>query len=282
MKLPLQPKIICLLSLFLTNASFATCLFKMGYSESGFPPLIAESPDNHGAFLDIFSLATKKIGCTLEVVRLPNKELHRQLKSGHIDFHPGLTFDKEYDPYLNFIPNSFSSGEYGITNPAFPDILSYTDLKNSNLTWYMETNSPKSALASSLGVRTLKIDDISIELLSGLAKENDAFFYVARKGSIQNYLYQHQLKGLDAIGLKIHRHCCGGEKMMYLAFSKYSPHFRPILNSNFNKKMALSPNNTSVHVSKDCMAYKLSHALKLIQKAGLSDRIYSKYFQKSL
>ena len=65
--------IVALLYLSIVPVILADCVLKMAYKEGDKIPLIAKMPDNSGAYFDLFDTAAKKIGCRLEVVRLPKK-----------------------------------------------------------------------------------------------------------------------------------------------------------------------------------------------------------------
>ena len=86
--------ILLLLFLFPLNSS-ADCVITMTYKDGGKPPLIAAMPDNNGAYIDLFTKAADKIGCSLNLVRHPKKRLHKMLAQGKLDFYPGASFSKK-------------------------------------------------------------------------------------------------------------------------------------------------------------------------------------------
>ena len=271
-----------LLSLFMffaiPSALFADCLLKMGYKEGDKLPLIAKQPDNSGAYLDIFSKAVKSIGCKLKVIRLPKKRLHSKLKSGEIDFYPGASFSEKRATYLYYIENGLTTGQYGITSLNTPEISDFQQVKELDLVWYLELGSSKLELSRSLGARKRIFREVDIEKMRRLISKGRNVFYVADKELIDYYLKSNGLSALTEIGVKVHRHCCGGDAPMYMGFSRFSAYFSEIANIKYDQSKPLQPRNFPAIVDSDSVAYRLSQALRKMKNSGETAKIYETYF----
>ena len=120
----------------LISNKVSTCTLKMVYKEGGKEPLIKQMPNDEGIYKDLFTEAAARIGCKLEISRLPKRRLMRMLKSGESDFYPGSSFSNQRATYLYYVPNGLMTAEYGITNKGIPELKSYADLKNIQLLGY--------------------------------------------------------------------------------------------------------------------------------------------------
>lgn len=271
-----------LLSLFiffaLPSLSFADCLLKMGYKEGGKLPLIAKQPDNSGAYLDLFSKAAESIGCRLVVVRLPKKRLHSKLKTGQLDFYPGASFSEKRAIYLYYIENGFTTAQYGITSINIPEISNFQQVKELDLLWLLELGGSKVELTDSIGVRSKTFQAVDIEKMRRLIYKGRNVFYVADKELIDYYLKSKGLSTLTEIGLKVHRHCCGGDAPMYMGFSRFSAHFTEIANPEYDQNKPLNPGNSPTIVGSGSVAYRLGQALRKMKDSGETADIYKTYF----
>ena len=74
---------LSILSIFIClclSFELAACSLVMGYRTSERQPLIARAPDNNGLYKELYTKAAHKIGCSLEVKRLPKKRILRLLQ----------------------------------------------------------------------------------------------------------------------------------------------------------------------------------------------------------
>jgi len=83
--------LIFIASFFIIQQASA-CQITMGYRTNERAPLIAKAPNNQGLYFDLFSLAAKKVGCQLQVVRKPKKRILKMMRNGEVDFYPGFNF----------------------------------------------------------------------------------------------------------------------------------------------------------------------------------------------
>ncbi len=261
------------------SAHASTCILKMVYKEGGKEPLIKEMPNNDGVYKDLFSEAAARIGCKLDISRLPKIRLMKMLKSGASDFYPGSSFSNKRATYLYYVPNGLLTAEYGITNKGIPELKSYEDLKKHSITWLMENESSKFEKAEKYQVMIGKRNYLNLVFVSKYitrAKDHN-YFYVADK-EIVDYFPQRVGKSLDELGLKVHKKCCKGIKPMYLGFSKKSSHYSEIKNTAYDDARPLSPENVPVSMHSDSIVYKLGKALSNMQKEGRVDEIYQRWF----
>ena len=105
-------KLYFLLLFFILSSSHA-CEVVMGYRTSERLPFIAEAPNNEGLYYSLYSRALADIGCQLKVLRAPKKRILHMIKSGEIDFYPGLGFSDEREEYIHYILN-VNNGEYAL------------------------------------------------------------------------------------------------------------------------------------------------------------------------
>lgn len=261
------------------SANASTCTLKMVYKEGGKEPLIKEMPNNEGVYNDLFSEAAARIGCKLEISRLPKIRLMLMLESGESDFYPGSSFSNKRATYLYYVPNGLLTAEYGITNKGIPELTSYEDLKKYSITWLLESESSKFEKAEKYQVMTSEREYLNLVFVSKYitrAKDRN-YFYVADK-EIVDYFPQRMGKSLDELGLKVHKKCCEGIKAMYLGFSRKSPHYGEINNADYDDARPLSPENVPVSMHSDSIVYKLGKALSDMKEEGRVDEIYQEWF----
>jgi len=269
---------VFLVAFFCSVPSFANCILTMGYKESAKLPMIKVMGDNSGAYLDLFTIAAKNIGCKLEVVRLPKKRLHKMFAQGKLDFYPGASFSLLREKYLFYIANGFSTAEYGISHSSMPEVTNYRALATKHIIWVQEVGTSKAEVAKALSIETIVLNNINIEKLKHLMLRRQNSFAVIDKELYEYYLKIHQLDSLQSIGLKVHKKCCSNNQPMYLGFSKFSPHFKSLANPTFNHELIISPKNSRERLTKDSIAYQLSQALEHLEKSGVTGEIYKKYF----
>jgi len=271
--------LIFYLFIFLNSSfSLAQCVLKMGYKEASKPPLINAKPDHSGVYFDLYSLAAKKIGCELAIIRLPKKRLHNFLANGSIDFYPGSSFSEQRSKYLHYIANGLSTGQYGVTLSDLPQITSFKQIKTLGLTWVMELGSSKLSIANALKIKALSVASIDIKIASKFLKSHRAQFVILDKVLIDNYLISQNIATLESKGLKVHRLCCGGIRPMYLGFSKSSAHLKLQVNQVYDSQQPLSFLNVPQILAKGNVAYQFQEALLQMHESGESTDIYRRYF----
>jgi len=256
----------------------ADCLITMAYKEGAKMPLIAKSPDNSGAYLELFSRASQEIGCVLKVQRYPKKRLHIMLGEGNLDFYPGASFSNERAKYLYYIPNGFETAEYAITSLEVLKIKDYADIKAKKLVWFMELGSSKKELARKYGITINQTGTVDIDKARKMIILGRAAIIAQDKEPVDYYLKKNKLTSYESIGLKIHKDLFGGLQPMYMGFSRSSPHFKESPNPNHDPNQPISPDNFPTIIDSSCVAFKLGKALKGLSDSGETSKIYNRYF----
>jgi len=270
----------CLLFVSLVYSQIAApaCLLNMGYKYGAKLPLINLAPDNNGAYLELFTIAASKIGCELNVVRTSKKRLHLYFNDGSLDFYPGASYSKERRKYLYYIENGFDTSEYGITPLGYAEIEGYQQVKKLGLTWLQEIGSSKKGIANSNNIQIMTLNSVSIKVIQRLFAKDRAQFAVIDKELYDYYLKTNNIKTLKSLGLKIHKNCCGGNKPMYLGFSRFSSHYSETVNTSYNSLLPITAENDPKRPTDTSIAYQLQQALIKMKHKGTIDKIYRKYF----
>ena len=269
--------ILLLLFLFPLNSS-ADCVITMTYKDGGKPPLIAAMPDNNGAYIDLFTKAADKIGCSLNLVRHPKKRLHKMLAQGKLDFYPGASFSKKRSAYLYYFANGFETGMIGMTLDNVGEITELQQLKPLNPVWIMEIGGSKKTMAKELGIQVHEMKNISIDTAIKMLTHKRGGFYLADKEPVDYYLKESGSSSYEKLGIKLHRNCCGGLQPMYMGFSRFSPHFAEKPNPDYDPTEKLSPDNFPTMVDENCVAARLGAALLELRDSGESQKIYDNHF----
>jgi ABC-type amino acid transport substrate-binding protein len=250
----------------------------MGYKEGNKPPYIGEMHDNSGAYRELFTLAAKKIGFQLKIVRLPKKRIYQQLFQGQIDFYPSSGFSQQREEYLYWFPNGFLSKQALLSTLIDHEI---TDFSQAQGTLLAPLGS--SAASYAIGNPAIKIQKMGVLpidkaiLALQLGRGN---FYIYDIDTLDYYLKRKQLISFEKISLKLHPNAI--EKAfssLQSAFSIHSKYFSATTNPNYNDKEDASFHNQKLMPSRDSVAYSFEQALKQLQETGETSKIYNKYFK---
>lgn len=268
---------ILFISLTFPTLAFADCVLTMAYKEGEKLPLITGAPQNKGAYIDLFKQAADKINCQLKVLRMPKRKIHALLQQGQVDFYPAASYSYKRFKYLHYIDNGFTTSEYGITASDVPEIKSYPQVKSKHLTWLMEWESSKKEIAKKLGIQIKQKNYLNLNKIRRIAKTNKQLFYVVDKELIDYYPIIHKIKSFEAIGLKIHKQCCGGTVPMYLGFSRLSNNYAEQQNNTYDVNQPISMKNPTVILKPGSVAYQLAEVLNEMKLNGTADTIYNRY-----
>lgn len=246
----------------------------MGYRLDERLPLIQEQPNNSGIYFDLYQAAAKKMNLTLKVVRLPKKRILRGIQEGTIDFYPGFTFTQPRTQFAYFLKNGLSGGgEMGLSLRDFPLIEDLHQLEGKRV--LVALGGPiDDLLANIKGVKLNKVPRLSIQKAIALLRLKRHDFYIYNTSSVKYYL---QINNITDI--KLHPDCCGGDKPMYLGFSRTSKHFQEIPNPYYDHQKPISIDNLPTVISKDSLAYKFAMTLKQMKKSGETQKIVEKYIK---
>lgn len=252
------------------------CELKMAYKDGAKGHLIGPPGNDEGTYLDLFSVAAEKIGCSLSVVRLPKGRLHERLRDGSVDFYPGTSFSSERSRYLHFFENGFMTGEVGVSRQDFPDISSLEQLKGHRL--LAEIGTSKVQLEK-FGVHLITTATLSFDQVTTMLRRQRADFYIADIEVLDTNLKSENSTSLREMGLKIHHDCCGGMVPMLVGFSIQSPHFQGERNSQFRQTQDVSPQNQRMTMAPGSVAARFSVALMALKEQGISQKIYNRDYR---
>jgi len=245
----------------------------MGYRTSERLPLIGNAPNNSGLYFDLYSAAAKKINVELKIIRLPKKRILNKIKDGLIDFYPGLTFTYKRSQFAYYLENGLKGGDVGISLIDFPLIEKLSQLKGKRVLTAL--GGPDEYLLSNIkGIKLNKVSQLSLKKAIALLRLKRDEFYVYNVSSIKYYLKINNINDI-----KLHPNCCGGEKPMYLGFSRNSKHYKEIKNPNFDKNKPISITNLPTLISKESLAYKFYKALHEMKESGEINEIVNKYYK---
>ena len=246
--------------------------------EGSKPPYIGDVNDNSGAYQELFSLAAEKIGHQLKIIRLPKKRIYLQLAAGQIDFYPSSGFSPERSEYLYWLSNGFVTKSALLSTHTDQEITDINTAKGkllvplgSSAANYVKEN--PNIEAQKMGI--LPIDTAILALRLGRGN-----FYIYDIDTLDYYLKRKKLRSFEELSLRLHPNAIEKEfSSLYSAFSIHSDYFTPEANPDYDKGKESGYNNQRIRPSKDCLAHAFEQALKELQQAGITDRIYNKYFK---
>lgn len=247
------------------------CVLKMGYRTTERLPNIEANPNNKGVYLDLYSEAAKRIGCELEVHRLPKKRILRDLGRGTLDFYPGLTFREERSLSIFFFANGLPSADIGLTRVEVDEINSFYDLKGRTV---LRAYGGSSVDAEKYGVTLKSPPELTYEKAIDIILNKQADFYEDEIGTLSYYLKDHP----RAKELKFHLNCCGGLTELTVGFSRASPHMNEEVNPDYDPSKELAYNNFPKKIAKRSTAYHFQMALKALKGEGFTDKLFKKYY----
>lgn len=259
---------VLMMALF-THSTAMSCTLTMGYRSSERLPVINKQPDNSGVYFDLFSTATKKLGCDFKVVRAPKKRILREIKSGKIDFYPGFGFSSERATYVYFIENGLPGGDIGLSHSDFKTIRQLNQLNGHTL--IAATGAPD-FVDGIEDVKTYYVDEMTVAKAIKLLQLKRADFFIYDKSTIEYFLKTNDVKDI-----KIHPDCCGVFPL-YLGFSRASPNYKEIVNPEYDSSKPISVENFPTLISQDSLAYRFQQVLKNMKDSGLTDSIYNPYY----
>lgn len=244
----------------------------MGYRTSERLPLIESEPSNKGIYQDLFSLAAKKVGCTLHIKRAPKKRILTWLKQGKIDFYPGLGFNLTRQKYLYFAENGLQAHTVILTHNDIDSITSFTDLKGKIL---LKPYGSRDFDLANQGIMIRHGQDIDLNGAITLLEKRQVDLFIHNKDSLLFYLANH-----PNTAVKIHD-CCFNKKPMHLGFSKASKHFASSRNQRFDSSQPISPSNLSLTVEKYTLAYQFLEAVKKVAQSKTFKQQQNRYYRYS-
>mgnify|MGYP003864064381 CR=1 FL=1 len=245
----------------------------MGYRETARLPLIGAKGNNSGLYFDLYSAAAKKLNMKLKIIREPKKRILKQIAEGSIDFYPGFTFNTKRTLNVFFLKNGLDGSEVAMTLDTQEDINSFEELKKLRILTAL--GGPRSEILSKFSnIHTRSIPSLSIKKAIELIRLKRHDVYIYNRNSVEYYIAQNKIKDI-----KLHHNCCGGDKPMYLGFSKKSSYVNEILNPNYDKNKKTTLANLPTILTKESLAFKLEQTLEQMKKSGEIRKIFNKYYK---
>ena len=268
---PFWVLIICISISFESSA----CDLIMGYRTSERQPLIAKAPDNSGLYQELYSQAASKIGCKIEVLRLPKKRILRLLRQGAIDFYPGFDFTLERSKYTYYIFNGLPGGHVGISRLDFSEITHLSQLQGKVLLLHQGgSNLLENVSFDVTKIKIKRPPEINLTQAVNMIKNHAADFYIYDISSVYYYLRLY-----NESEIKVHANCCKGIKPMYLGFSAKSKHIVLSKTPNYDPNLVISIDNYPQQLSGGSIAEQFQDVLKKMYAEGEIEKIYKKYYR---
>lgn len=252
----------------------SACELMMGYRTNAKPPFIATAPDNSGLYQDLYQEASRRIHCTLTIVRQPKARILHLMKEGVIDFYPGLSFSEARAAHITFLPNGLKDGYIGLTRSTEPEIHSLHDVAARELVMVVSFGG-YDLNAKEYGIHVRRPYDFDLTQIVDLILEGHADFYAYNLLAVRYFLKNSPEK---AAQLKVHNHCCQTPQQMFLGFSKTSQHMALIPNPDYRSDLPLSESNTPEQVNTKSTAWRLYLALDEMAQDGSLQKILDHYF----
>ena len=113
------------------------------------------------------------------------------------------------------------------------------------------------------GIEHHVIPEMSVPDAFTLLRKRRADFYIYPTETLLYYLGH-----LHHDEIKIHPNCCGGERPLYLGFSRRSPHIEEDINLKYDLTQPISISNFPTVLNPDSIAAKLEQALYEMKQSG--------------
>lgn len=259
----------CFLLIFLLTTSSQACEMLMGYRTSERLPFIAEAPNHQGLYYALYSKALANIGCQLKVIRAPKKRILHMLKTGEVDFYPGLGFSDERETYLHFIDSGLKSRSAVISHLDTKSVQSLAEMKGKTL---LIAHGAKPIDGEKYGVFMRSGYDLSIAQVVELISKKQVDFYFYNEDAIHYYLALHPYENIKVYPLN------ESYEALHLGFSRKSSFADERYNDDFDPKRAKSLDNREYILSKKSKAYQFQQALKQLSSQGVTSQLNSQFF----
>ncbi|WP_157314913.1 ABC transporter substrate-binding protein [Chitinibacter sp. GC72] len=258
----------------LTLSSLGTaqgCTMIMGYRTTDRLPYIEAAPDNSGLYLDLYTEASRRIGCQLKVIREPKNRIMESVKSGRIDFYPGLIFSPERAKDFFFAPNGLPSQQVALTRSGLPLMNSLQSMRGKTLIMAMG-GAYKHAIQYGINVRTPP--ELEVEKGIEFIEEGKGDVYVDELSTLSFYLNNYAKKDK----LMLHPNCCGGASHFTMGLSRKSKNARYIPNPKFDPFNEISIGNDPIKLAPDSLLGRFSQAVLQLGKDGFTEKLYKQYY----
>lgn len=261
-------KLYFLLLFFILSSSHA-CEVVMGYRTSERLPFIAEAPNNEGLYYSLYSRALADIGCQLKVLRAPKKRILHMIKSGEIDFYPGLGFSDEREEYIHYIDSGLTSKSAIISHIDSKPVQSLSEMKGKTL---LIAQGARPIDGEKYGIFMRAGYDLSLEQVIELISKKQVDFYFYNEDNINYFLAKNPNANIKVYSfnetptpLNL-----GFSRKSRFALEEYNTEFDPLAEKSLvNREYILTTNNK---------AYQFQQALIKLKIQGVTNKLVRQYF----
>ncbi|MBN1970884.1 MAG: transporter substrate-binding domain-containing protein [Candidatus Delongbacteria bacterium] len=248
-------------------------VIKMGYRTTEKLPYIGEEPDDSGYFQDLYSEVARRIGCKLEIVRLPKKRVLESLKDGDIDFYPGFSFSDERAEYSYWISTGRKQRDIAISLEDLHDLKEEKDLLG--LIQLVALGNPD-YLSEFDRTRFIQnvVPEMDLERAVLLLNLKRADFYIYEEDAVKYFIKIKNIKNL-----KLHTELIAKFDFESAGFSRRSKIFEAVPNLFYDSSKPLSRLNLPENPKVGSIVYRFEKEINKMILEGEVTRIYKKYFE---
>ncbi len=271
-KIDMKWSILLFIFTIFCGQSAEACTLVMGYRTTPRLPNIEAVPNNSGIYQDLYSIAAKKIGCKLEIVRLPKKRVLLGMAEGRIDFYPGFTFTKARTKNTFFFENGMRSKMVGLSRADMPEVHSLEEIRGKI---FLRPLGAPGVDAQKYGFILHEVPELDYTQAIKLLQKKHADFFMDHYLNLKFFMQNHP----ERKQFRFHMNCCGKDEAFTIGFSKKSKFYEEEPNLSFDENKPLNYNNYPVQLKKGCIAYRLQQALRELSKTGVTDAIIQTYYR---
>lgn len=245
----------------------------MAYRTTEKLPFIARAPDNHGLFEDMYLEAARRIGVSLQIVRLPKVRVIKGLMDGSVDFYPQFTFSDSRQGYCQFVANGLRVNYYAISRPEVKR-LERTEDFNGLVMLHVLGNPDYLGMLGFGEARVTRIDVAEMDLQKAI--------HMIEKGRADAYLYEaepleYALAQSGSTKVQLHRRLHQGNEWASLGFSKNSRWAELEPNPDYDPSIPAGVDNQPQRFVAGSVPARLAAALYEMRQDGTLDTLYQRY-----
>lgn len=257
------------LFIFFIITSSHACEVVMGYRTSERLPYIAESPNNEGLYFSLYSQALADIGCQLTVFRAPKKRILHMIKTGEIDFYPGLGYSDEREEYIHFIDSGLTGRSAVVSHVDSAPVQELSDMKGKIL---LIAQGARPIEAEKHGIIIRAAYDLSLEQVMELIANKQVDFYLYNENNVNYFLSKNPNDKIKVYSFN------DEYTPIQLGFSRKSVFSLEEYNSDFDSDKGKSLDNREYVLTKNNKAYQFQEALNHLKKQGVTNKLIRQYF----
>lgn len=258
-----------LLFLFFAYSSVQACEFVMGYRTSERLPYIAEAPNNEGLYYSLYSQALKNIDCQLKVIRAPKKRILHMIKTGEIDFYPGLGFSDEREKYIHYIDSGLTGRTGVLSHVESEPVQELSDMKGKTL---LIAQGARPIDGKKHGILMRAAYDLSLEKAIELIANKQVDFYLYSENAINYILSKNPNDNVKVYSFNDEYF------PINVGFSRKSTFALEEYNVNFDAEKEKSLDNREYLLTTNSKAYQFQQALNQLKKQGVTNKLNRQYF----